>query len=211
MYNELIQKEIDALEREKSDEIKKYNILDILNNVGSIFTGAYFHYKNVPKETTFARTIAERTKLRRERSDEIERKEQNINNELFKAYFTDYQSPSDIYKKLSETKGAVSEVQVDSIKKVLGKLQRIIDYAPQDDVFKIEENEKIIDILESILCFNQLNQAGQMLSRLSITLAQLKAGNNSGKLNNKIRQLLYSLYRSKKLSQNIYKSLVDII
>ena len=211
MYNELIQKEIDALEREKSDEIKKYNILDILNNVGSIFTGAYFHYKNVPKETTFARTIAERTKLRRERSDEIERKEQNINNELFKAYFTDYQSPSDIYKKLSETKGAVNEVQVDSIKKVLGKLQRIIDYAPQDDVFKIEENEKIIDILERILCFNQLNQAGQMLSRLSITLAQLKVGNNSGKLNNKIRQLLYSLYRSKKLSQNIYKSLVDII
>ena len=211
MYSELIQKDIDALEREKSDEIEKYNILDILNNVGSIFTGAYFHYKNVPKETTFARTITERTKLRRERSDEIERKEQNINNELFKAYFTDYQSPSDIYKKLSETKGAVSEVQVDSIKKVLGKLQRIIDYAPQDDVFKIEENEKIIDILERILCFNQLNQAGQMLSRLSITLAQLKAGNNSGKLNNKIRQLLYSLYRSKKLSQNIYKSLVDII
>ena len=211
MYNELIQKEIDALEREKSDEIKKYNILDILNNVGSIFTGAYFHYKNVPKETTFARTIAERTKLRRERSDEIERKEQNINNELFKAYFTDYQSPSDIYKKLSETKGAVSEVQVDSIKKVLGKLQRIIDYAPQDDVFKIEENEKIIDILESILCFNQLNQAGQMLSRLSITLAQLKAGNNSEKLKNEIRQLLYSLYRSKKLTKQLYKSLVDII
>ena len=211
MYNELIQKEIDALEREKSDEIKKYNILDILNNVGSIFTGAYFHYKNVPKETTFARTIAERTKLRRERSDEIERKEQNINNELFKAYFTDYQSPSDIYKKLSETKGAVSEVQVDSIKKVLGKLQRIIDYAPQDDVFKIEENEKIIDILESILCFNQLNQAGQMLSRLSITLAQLKAGNNSEKLKNEIRQLLYSLYRSKKLTKQLYKSLIDII
>ena len=100
LYSELIQKDIDALEREKSDEIEKYNILDILNNVGSIFTGAYFHYKNVPKETTFARTITERTKLRRERSDEIERKERNINNELFKAYFTDYQSPSDIYKKI---------------------------------------------------------------------------------------------------------------
>ena len=105
MYSELIQKDIDALEREKSDEIEKYNILDILNNVGSIFTGAYFHYKNVPQETTFARTITERTKLRRERSDEIERKERNINNELFKAYFTDYQSPSDIYKKIRWDKG----------------------------------------------------------------------------------------------------------
>ena len=35
----------------------------------------------------------------------------------------------------------------------------------------------------------------QMLSRLRISLAQLKAGNNSQKLKNEIRQLLYSLYR----------------
>ena len=35
----------------------------------------------------------------------------------------------------------------------------------------------------------------QMLSRLPIYLAQLKAGNNSQKLKNEIRQLLYSLYR----------------
>ena len=39
----------------------------------------------------------------------------------------------------------------------------------------------------------------QMLSRLPISLAQLKAGNNSEKLKNEIRQLLYSLYRSKNL------------
>ena len=37
-----------------------------------------------------------------------------------------------------------------------------------------------------------------MLSRLPITSAQLKAGNNSEKLKNEIRQLLHSLYRSKK-------------
>ena len=35
----------------------------------------------------------------------------------------------------------------------------------------------------------------QMLRRLPISLARLKAGNNSEKLKNKIRQLLYSLYR----------------
>ena len=51
----------------------------------------------------------------------------------------------------------------------------------------------------------------QMLSRLTITLAQLKAGNNSEKLKNEIRQLLYSLYRSKKLTKQLYKSLIDII
>ena len=38
----------------------------------------------------------------------------------------------------------------------------------------------------------------QMLSRLPISLTQLKAGNNSQRLKNEIRQLLYSLYRSKK-------------
>ena len=51
----------------------------------------------------------------------------------------------------------------------------------------------------------------QMLSRLPITLAQLKAGNNSEKIKNEIRQLLYSLYRSKKLTKQLYKSLIDII
>ena len=42
-----------------------------------------------------------------------------------------------------------------------------------------------------------------MLSRLTISLAQLKARNNSEKCKNKIRQILYSLYRSKKLTKNI--------
>ena len=51
----------------------------------------------------------------------------------------------------------------------------------------------------------------QMLRRLPITLAQLIAGNNSEKLKNEIRQLLYSLYRSKKLTKQLYKSLIDII
>ena len=41
-----------------------------------------------------------------------------------------------------------------------------------------------------------------MLRTLPITLAQLKAGNNSQNLINEIRQLLYSLYRSKKINQN---------
>ena len=50
-----------------------------------------------------------------------------------------------------------------------------------------------------------------MLSRLPITLAQLKAGNNSEKLKNEIRQLLYSLYRSKTLTKQLYKGLIDTI
>ena len=50
-----------------------------------------------------------------------------------------------------------------------------------------------------------------MLSRLPITLARLKAGNNSQKLKNEIRQLFYSLYRFKKLTKQFFKSLVDVI
>ena len=50
-----------------------------------------------------------------------------------------------------------------------------------------------------------------MLSRLPISLAQLKAGSNCEKLKNEIRQILHSFYQSKKLAKNVYKSLVDII
>ena len=53
--------------------------------------------------------------------------------------------------------------------------------------------------------------SNQILSRLLMTLAQLKAGNNSGKLRNESRQLLYSLHRSKKLTKQLYNSLIDII
>ena len=51
----------------------------------------------------------------------------------------------------------------------------------------------------------------QMLSRLPITLAQLQAGNNSEKLKNEIRQLLYSLYRSKNMTKQVYNNLIKYI
>ena len=83
---------------------------------------------------------------------------------------------------------------------------------------EIEGSDEVIDIVEKILEFNRQQGKGlkiltphQMLSRLPISLAQLKAGNNSEKLKNEIRQLLYSLYRSKKLTKQLYKSLIDII
>ena len=50
-----------------------------------------------------------------------------------------------------------------------------------------------------------------MLSRLPISLTQLKAGNNSEKLKNEIRQLLCSLYHSKKLTKTICDNLTNTI
>ena len=91
-----------------------------------------------------------------------------------------------------------------------------------EDEKEIEKPDKILKIVKEILDFNKKirKQQGlelkiltpnQMLSRLPITLAQLKAGNNSEKLKNEIRQLLHSLYRSKKLTKQLYKSLIGII
>ena len=122
-----------------------------------------------------------------------------------------------MYKKLRETEGKKNEDQVYAIKKVLNKMKKLIENVPEDRKLKIEENQKIIDIVERILYFNQSGEClkvltlNQMLSRLPISLAQLKSGNNSEKLKNEIRQLLYSLYQSKKLTKQLYKSLIDII
>ena len=75
---------------------------------------------------------------------------------------------------------------------------------------EIEKPNEIIDIFEEIREFNKKNQQGkglkiltpdQMLSRLPITLVQSKAGDI----------FLYCLYRSKKLTKQLYKSLVEII
>ena len=51
----------------------------------------------------------------------------------------------------------------------------------------------------------QILTPDQILNRLPITLAQLKVGNNSGKLKNEIIQLLYFLYRSKTIHSNYIK------
>ena len=86
---------------------------------------------------------------------------------------------------------------------------------------EIEQPDEIVRVVKMILDFNELKQQkghgikiltpNQMLNRLPIALAQLQAENNSNKLKNEIRQLLYSLYRSKNMTEQIYKSLIGII
>ena len=94
------------------------------------------------------------------------------------------------------------------IKSGLSDLKKEIENMSEEEK-EIEKPNVIIDIVEKILEFDKQKQEGQglkiltpnqILSRLPISLAQLKAGNSSEKLKNKIRQLLYSLYRSKKIS-----------
>ena len=108
---------------------------------------------------------------------------------------------------------------VNVIKSGLSDLKDKIKEMSEDEK-KIEQITKILKIVEDILEFNEQNQSGkglkiltsnQMLSRLPISLAQLKTGNNSENLKNEIRQILYSLYRSKNLTKQFYKSLIDTI
>ena len=51
----------------------------------------------------------------------------------------------------------------------------------------------------------------QMLERLPIALAQVKAGNNSESLLNEISQIVYSLYRSKEITKKVYNNIISSI
>ena len=51
----------------------------------------------------------------------------------------------------------------------------------------------------------------QMLQRLPIALAQVKAGNNSQNLLNEIRQIVYSLYQSKEITKKVYNNIIKSI
>ena len=83
-----------------------------------------------------------------------------------------------------------------------------------------ENPDKIVEIVEDILRFIKQKQEergikiltpNQILSRLPISLAQLKAGHHSEKLKNEIRQLLYSLYCSKNMTNQVYNNLIKPI
>ena len=51
----------------------------------------------------------------------------------------------------------------------------------------------------------------QILQRLPIVLAQIKAGNNSERLLNEIKQIVYSLYQSKEITKKVYNNIIKSI
>ena len=123
-------------------------------------------------------------------------------------------------KKLFEIKG--KKKNNDFVEEIKNRWSEL-----KDKIEKMSRNERenkrldqILEIVKDILSFNKQNQEGtglkvltpnQILSRLPITLAQLKARNNSEKLKNEIRQLLYSLYHSKNMTKQVYSSLINYI
>ena len=87
---------------------------------------------------------------------------------------------------------------------------------------KIPKNENrkiIVNIVEKNVDFNTKQKAKrikiltpkQMLQRLPISLAQVKAGNTSEKLLNKIRQITYSFHREKEVTKKVYNNIMNSI
>ena len=197
LHSDLIVPDITKLKNTKGkSKNKRNNILNVLENLESVFNGNYFHYKDEPSKSeskSESEDIAEKTKLERQRFDEIANKEKKIDPELFKKYFK-YSSPSGMYKNLSETiDSKENEAHVNTIKNNLANLMEEFKNSPTSNTNKIITRNNMQKIIERILEFNKLNQSGkglkvltpnQMLSRLQIFLAQLKAVNNSERLKN---------------------------
>ena len=149
----------------------------------------------------------------------INKQETDINLELFKKHFN-FQRPSDIFNYLNnindiEKNSKLVHVIISGLKCLKKEIKKM-----SEEERKTEKADKIIKIVEEILRLYKQKQEGQdikiltpnqMLSRLLVSLAQLKARNNSEKLKNEIRQLLYFLYRSKNMTKQAYNNLIKPI
>ena len=134
--------------------------------------------------------------------------------EEFDEFFDKIVNKLNIFKKLINTVSDITEKK--RINDVIDSIKFVLDYVAFDKNTSYNDSDSKQDYFDSE--FSETEGSGlkvltpnQILSRLPITLAQLKAGNNSEKNKNETRQLLHSLYRSKKLTKQLYKSLIDII
>ena len=140
---------------------------------------------------------------------------EGINNDLFTKYF-DFLKPSAMAKHLYEIilkDKKKNNMLVEEIKNRQSNLNNETKEMSKEEIGNEKPNQ-ILEIINEILDFNKEIQEqrgldlkiltpNEMLSNLPICLAQLKVGNNSENLKYEIRQLLHSLYRSKKLTKQL--------
>ena len=127
--------------------LTKMHIKSLIKIIKIFFKKQKIERENLrPKERENLRpkkTIAKRAKLRKQRLNEIKRKEQNI--KLLKYYFTKYQSPSNIYKELINRESITNEFQINLTEAKLAKLKVIIENTPKKEEDKMKENNKVTD------------------------------------------------------------------
>ena len=158
-------------------------------------------------------------KKSKEFNELINKEETDRNIELFRKHFS-FQRHSEMLKAVYATNNKrKNEKLVTMIESGSSDIKNEIKEMSDDEI-EIEKPDKIVNIVEKILEFNRQNQEGQglkiltadqMISRSPISVAQLIVGNNSEKLKNEIRQLLYCLYRWKKLTKAIFNNLINTI
>ena len=112
--------------KKKSEWKRKKNVEETLKIMEKILdynknAQIFFHCASKidkgKSEPEIEESIAERVKLKNNRIAEIKKEEKNIKKLLFKHYFTKYQNPIDIYKKLRETKGKKMKIKYIQSKK----------------------------------------------------------------------------------------------
>ena len=127
--------------------------------------------------------------------------EKNINEQIFRNYLL-YQTPSYLTKVLYDRDEIKNNEIIKNINNGMIELRNSIN---SKEILENENPEKVVNIVEKIIDFNKTQKSKglkiltpkQMLQRLPIAFAQVKAGNTSENLLNEIRQIIYSLYREK--------------
>ena len=133
LYFNLINPDIVVLQKSKSKSAdRRVNILNVPKILESVFACVYFHYDKVQKPESEER-IAERKKLRKQRSNGIAKKRKTISPELLKRYFG-YSGTSDVYKTLNKARTAEEHKdQVNEIGNRLTGLIEMIKSSPTSD------------------------------------------------------------------------------
>ena len=182
--------------------VKENGLLMHLNKISL----THYFQKNKERNTKYAFNILLR---------DITEEEINVNIELFQKYFK-FTKPSLMLKILKNVSDKERNNDFESwLTDLEGNIKKTSEYEK-----RIEEPERVVGIVEEILKFIRQDQKReglkiltpyQMVSRLPISLTQLKARNKSKKLKMEIRQLLYSLYCSKRLTKTIHNDLINTI
>ena len=139
----------------------------------------------------------------------------NKNSEIFNDYFG-YKNPSfsaeDLIKAFQTKNNEFLYQTIDSINELRNSVIK-------KEIPKNENPNKIIDIVEKILEFNNQQKGTgckiitfkQMLQRSPIAPVQVKAGNNSKHLLNETKRIVYSFHQSKEITKKVYSSIIKSI
>ena len=153
----------DINEDQKRILLNGMKLFDTRNAIVGLFKNVFIKSSDfqsaakIEQKSKSEESLTERTKLRKQKLNEIAKNKKEINLEFFGKYLN-YSSPVDMYKSLNESiNTARNKIEVNLIKSILTDLKKDTENMPKDNANKTEENTKIIDIVERILYFNEEN------------------------------------------------------